>query len=82
MGIGGYLQLANAEKKADGWYINGAKLSTSKTYKMALPDFVLSGGEANLEFIKDYESQAIAPPDFNGIKNDVRDIVMAYFRGK
>ncbi len=82
VGIGGYLQLANAEKKADGWYIKGAKLSTSKTYKMALPDFVLSGGEANLEFIKDYQNQAIAPPDFNGIKNDVRDIVMAYFRGK
>ncbi|KYG81493.1 2',3'-cyclic-nucleotide 2'-phosphodiesterase (5'-nucleotidase family) [Roseivirga ehrenbergii] len=82
VGIGGYLQLANAEKKADGWYIKGAKLSNAKTYKMALPDFVLSGGEANLEFIKDYESQAIAPPDFNGIKNDVRDIVMAYFRGK
>ncbi|WP_323758031.1 bifunctional metallophosphatase/5'-nucleotidase [Roseivirga sp.] len=80
VGIGGYLQLANAEKKSDGWYINGAKLSTSKFYKMLLPDFVLSGGEANLEFIKDYQNQAIASSDFNGIKNDVRDIVMAYFR--
>lgn len=80
VGIGGYLQLANAEKKADGWYIKNTKLSTNKTYKMALPDFVLSGGEANLEFIKAYQSQAIAPSDFNGIKNDIRDIVMAYFR--
>ncbi|MGW8121596.1 bifunctional metallophosphatase/5'-nucleotidase [Roseivirga echinicomitans] len=82
VGIGGYLQLANAEKRADGWYIKGAKLSTSETYKMALTDFVLSGREANLGFIKDYESQAMAPPEFNGIKNDVRDIVMAYLRKK
>ncbi len=82
VGIGGYLQLANAEKKSDGWYIKGAKLSNSKTYKLALPDFVMGGGEANLGFIADYQSQSQAPDTFNGIKNDVRDIVMAFMRSK
>lgn len=80
VGIGGYLQLAKAEKKEDGWYIGGKKLSTSVTYKIALPDFVMGGGEANLQFIGQYESQAQQPEDFNGVKNDVRDIIMAYFK--
>lgn len=80
LGIGGYLQLANAYKKEGNWYIKDQKLSTTKTYKLALPQFVMSGGEANLEFLKNYESQAQNPTDFNGVKNDVRDIIMYYFR--
>lgn len=82
VGIGGYLQLANAEKKGDDWYIKGTRLSRTKTYKLALPDFVMSGKEANLDFIGDYQNQAMTPEEFNGIKNDVRDIIMAYFRSK
>lgn len=79
-GIGGYLQLANAEKRGDGWYIKGEKLSKTKTYKMALPQFVMGGGEANLEFLKNYQKKSLNPDEFNGVKNDVRDIVMAYLR--
>lgn len=82
IGIGGYLQLANAEKRTDGWYIKGAKLSKAKTYKVAIPDFVMGGGEKNLEFIGDYKSQSSTPEKFNSVKNDVRDIIMAYFRSK
>lgn len=81
-GNGGYLQLANAEKKADGWYVKGLNLSPTKTYKMVMPDFLLTGGEANFEFLKTYQAGALKPKDFNGIKNDVRDIIMAYFRRK
>ncbi|WPZ11031.1 bifunctional metallophosphatase/5'-nucleotidase [Roseivirga spongicola] len=80
IGIGGYLQLANAEKRNDGWYIKGEKLSASKTYKMALPQFVMGGGEANLEFLKNYQNQSQNPDSFKEVKNDVRDIIMAYFR--
>ncbi|WP_083262653.1 bifunctional metallophosphatase/5'-nucleotidase [Roseivirga sp. 4D4] len=80
VGIGGYLQLANAEKKADGWYIKGARLSQNQTYKLALPDFVMGGGEKNLEFLENYQDQSTAPEDFNGVKNDIRNIIMAYFK--
>ena len=82
VGIGGYLQLTNAEKRPEGWYIKGTKLSKNTTYKVALPDFVMSGREKNLEFLADYKQQSTAPADFNGIKNDVRDIIMAYLRSK
>ena len=81
-GIGGYLQLANAEKKVNKWYIKGSELKTNSTYTLALPGFVMQGGEANLGFIADYEKEAKSPADFKGIKNDVRDIIMAYFRQK
>ncbi len=81
-GIGGYLQLANVEKRSDGWYVKNQKLNSRKTYTLALPDFVMSGGEANLEFISYYKNAAETPATFNGIKNDVRDIIMAYFRQK
>lgn len=80
VGIGGYLQLAKAEKKSGDWYIDGQKLSRNKTYKMALPDFVMGGGEANLGFIANYSAQSSSPETLNGVKNDVRDIIMAYFR--
>ena len=80
VGIGGYLQLANAEKKGDDWYIKDQKLVNTATYKLALPDFVMGGGEANLEFLADYKLQAVDPNDFNGVKNDVRNIIIAYFK--
>lgn len=80
VGIGGYLQLANAEKKTDGWYIKETKLSKRQTYTLALPDFVMGGGEKNLEFLKNYKDQSTTLTDFNGVKNDVRDIIMAYFK--
>lgn len=80
VGIGGYLQLSDVEKNDGSWYVKGKKLSTSKTYKLALPDFVMGGGEANLEFIGDYKDQAQTPDSFGDIKNDVRDIIMAYMK--
>ncbi|RKQ50085.1 2',3'-cyclic-nucleotide 2'-phosphodiesterase (5'-nucleotidase family) [Roseivirga pacifica] len=82
VGIGGYLQLVNAEKKADGWYIKQKKLSTSKSYKLVLPQFVMNGGEKNLEFLANYASSAQSPETFGNVKNDVRDIIMAYFRAE
>lgn len=82
IGIGGYLQLANVTKKDDGWYVKGEKLSMQKTYKVTIPEFVMGGGEKNLEFIADYKAQSVSPNDFDSVNNDVRDIIMAYFRSK
>ena len=69
-------------KELDGWYINDQKMTASQSYKLALPDFVMKGREANLEFLSDYTNQASSPETFGTIKNDVRDIIMAYFRQK
>ena len=79
-GTGGYLQLANAENTADGWLIEGKKLSASATYKVVLPDYVMEGRETNLGFVGDYQSGATAPNTLNGTKNDVRDLIIAYMK--
>ncbi|WP_286745926.1 bifunctional metallophosphatase/5'-nucleotidase [Roseivirga sp. UBA1976] len=78
VGLGGYLQLANAEKREGKWYIKGELLNPARQYVLALPQFVMGGGEANLEFLKNYEDTASNPEAFGQVKNDVRDIIMAY----
>ena len=80
VGLGGYLQLANAEKREGKWYIKGEPLNPARQYVLALPQFVMGGGEANLEFLKNYEDTARNPEAFGQVKNDVRDIIMAYLK--
>ena len=81
-GLGGYLQLANVKKENGNWLIKNAPLNRSKKYKIVMPSFVMGGRDANLAFIGNYEDQSSSPSEFRGIKNDVRDIIMAYFRQK
>ncbi len=50
-GIGGYLQTANITGVPGTWKINGQPLDPNKTYKIAMSDFLLTGGEHNLEFL-------------------------------
>lgn len=49
-GIGGFLQTANVTY-ADGWLINGQPLDPSRSYSVAILDFLLSGREFKLEFL-------------------------------
>lgn len=51
-GSGGWLQYANISRTADGrWMIKEQPIDPSRTYKIALPDFLLTGGERNIEFL-------------------------------
>jgi 2',3'-cyclic-nucleotide 2'-phosphodiesterase (5'-nucleotidase family) len=51
-GIGGYL-IYNEGLVHDGsWKLNGEPINAGKTYKVAVTDFLLTGGEANLDFLK------------------------------
>ena len=62
-GTGGYLQTANVTRSPanDGWLIGGLPLVATRTYSVAIDDFLLTGGETGLDFLK-------AGPD---IKNQV-----------
>jgi 2',3'-cyclic-nucleotide 2'-phosphodiesterase (5'-nucleotidase family) len=79
-GTGGYLQLANAVDDNGTWKVKGTALSATKRYKIALPDYVMEGSETGLGFMEDYTKDAVSKEQYSGVKNDVRDIVMAYFR--
>ncbi len=80
LSIGGFLQLGNITKEGQHWFVGGQQLSYDKTYSVAMPKFVADGREANLEFLKDYKQISVDERD--GINNDVRDIVIAYFKEK
>jgi 5'-nucleotidase len=50
-GTGGFLQLARIERADAGWTIAGAALDDARTYRIAVPDFLISGREQNLDFL-------------------------------
>ena len=55
-GSGGFLQTANVQLKESQWLIQNKPLDTEKTYKVAINDFLVSGREQNLGFLKLEES--------------------------
>lgn len=81
-GEGGYLQRYRAEKEGEGWLINGQPLKAGQRYAVVLPAFVAAGNEANLEFLKDYKQEQLGPLVVDGasVRNDVRDLTIAYMR--
>jgi hypothetical protein len=52
IGVGGFLQYnSNLVFAEDVWRLNGQPLVAGKTYRVALPEFLLSGKEANMDFL-------------------------------
>lgn len=51
-GEGGFLQWAKIEPDAGNWKIGGAALDPGKTYTIAISDFLLTGNETGLGFLK------------------------------
>jgi 2',3'-cyclic-nucleotide 2'-phosphodiesterase (5'-nucleotidase family) len=83
IGIGGFLHFnENLVFANDVWTLNGQQFDPAKTYHVALPEFLLSGKEANMDFVnsnnvavtKVYPAAASATDS----KSDVRLAVMRY----
>ena len=52
IGIGGFLHYnENLVYTNDQWRLNGQPIDPAKTYKVALPEFLLTGKEANMDFV-------------------------------
>lgn len=82
-GIGGFLQHSEKIKLVnDEFLINNEPIGDEKVYKVALTDFLLTGGEARMEYltpenpdiIKVYET----PTDQNNPKKDIRLAVIQF----
>lgn len=69
-GSGGFLQYAGITREGDGFTIDGRPIDPAGKYTLAIADFLLTGGEANLGFL------TRSNPDVSGI-SDLRDIRMA-----
>jgi 5'-nucleotidase len=50
-GSGGFLQTANVNGEPGNWLIQNQPLDPSRTYRVAIADFLLTGQEANLGFL-------------------------------
>ncbi len=93
---GGYLQLRQARQDASGrWFVAEKLLDDTKIYRVILPEFLLSGNEYNMAFLKaslDADGKSSNPdilkinkPDPKNkrdLRNDIRLALIAYLRGE
>jgi hypothetical protein len=51
-GVGGFLHLSESLTKTNNtWQLAGVPIESNKTYRIALTEFLLTGKEANLDFL-------------------------------
>jgi 2',3'-cyclic-nucleotide 2'-phosphodiesterase (5'-nucleotidase family) len=93
-GTGGYLQVNGAKKDASGkWMIGANALDDNKLYHVTLPEFLLTGNELNMGYLKttlDASSKSsnadipvivkADPKDKTDLRNDVRLALINYWR--
>jgi 2',3'-cyclic-nucleotide 2'-phosphodiesterase (5'-nucleotidase family) len=91
LGSGGYLQTKNVmyDELARQWFVGNQPLSDSKTYKVILPDFLLTGNEQNMEFLKttpEKPAEGIQkvyladPKNTSDPRNDIRRALISYWK--
>ncbi|MFM9949414.1 MAG: bifunctional metallophosphatase/5'-nucleotidase [Saprospiraceae bacterium] len=96
-GSGGFLQVIHArrDEATSKWLIGSNTLEDNKLYRVSLPDFLLSGNEANMGFLKatigaDGKSDnpdipkiiKPDPKDKSDLRNDVRLALIKHLRGE
>ncbi|MFN0175433.1 MAG: bifunctional metallophosphatase/5'-nucleotidase [Saprospiraceae bacterium] len=96
-GNGGYLQVNQARRdEASGkWFIGANALDDNKIYRVTLPDFLLSGNESNMAFLKaslDANGKSDNPDipkiikpdpkDKSDLRNDIRLALIKHLRGE
>lgn len=85
-GNGGFLQYSAALKNENGsWTLKGVPVDPNKVYKVAITDFLMTGGEANLGFLnKDNPDIVKLYPPFTSLddsRSDVRRAIIRYMVG-
>jgi 2',3'-cyclic-nucleotide 2'-phosphodiesterase (5'-nucleotidase family) len=86
-GLGGYLQWHNIEysEPSASWKIAGKPLSESKTYRVAVNQYIFEGKENRLEFFNQknfLKWDTAGNGDNNDLRSDVRKAIVAYLKGK
>ncbi|GAA4740391.1 bifunctional metallophosphatase/5'-nucleotidase [Flavisolibacter ginsenosidimutans] len=81
IGSGGFLQYSeNLAYVADKWILNGQAIDPAKTYRMVLPEFVFSGKEANMDFLKPDNVDVVKVYPTAGKGEPLSDIRLAVVR--
>ncbi len=82
-GTGGFLQTAQVTQNSDQkWEIGGKVLDPEARYRVAIPEFLMMGREANLEFlVKDHpQVMAVWEPGTADILRDIRLVLVEYLK--
>jgi len=96
-GSGGFLQIMGAKMEAatGKWTVGTKAIEPTRRYRVSLPDFLLSGNEANMDFLKaslDANGKSTnpdiptilkpEPKDKNDLRNDIRLALIHSLRGE
>ena len=88
VGSGGFLQYAATltnDNNTGAWSLKNIPLDAGKVYKVAITDFLMTGGEANMDFLtKDNPDIVKVYPvftDLNDSRSDVRRAIIRYMEG-
>jgi 5'-nucleotidase len=86
VGSGGFLQYSAAlNNDNNNWTLKNVPVDPNKVYKIAITDFLMTGGEANLDFLtKDNPDMVKAYPvftDLNDPRSDIRRTIIRYMEG-
>lgn len=82
-GIGGYLHYndeVSFDSNSNSWKLKNTNIDSLKTYRVALPDFLLTGGESNLGFLKPGNSSIVKI--FPDPASDIRLAIIKYLEKK
>lgn len=86
VGTGGFLALANLsfDEEDSKVRIDGQVIQINQTYRIAMPDFLMTGYESNLDFLNPNNPDVLAvfKEDVNGKKRDARLAVIAYLESE
>ena len=87
VGNGGFLLYNDSlqfDKNSNGWILNGSALDPQKIYRVALAEFLLTGGEANLGFLNMNNTDIVkvydAETNTGNPLSDVRIAIINYLK--
>lgn len=81
IGIGGFLHYnENLVFANDAWSLDGLAIDPAKTYRVALPEFLLSGKEANMDFLNPTNVEVVKVYPSAGKGETLSDIRLAVVR--
>lgn len=87
LGIGGFLHYnenLQYDQNTGQWLLNGKAIDAEKTYHVAMPEFLFSGKEANMDFLNPKNPDVVkaypAPTGKTDPRTDVRLAVVQYLQ--
>lgn len=83
VGIGGYLQYSEKISYKNGiWSINNTPIDAQKTYRVAMSDFLITGKEANMDFLNEKNPAVVkvypAQTAKSHLQSDIRLAIISY----